>query len=611
MYYSRMRKSPSFKWFEHIRCQHTVFGQGDQITDRILFEQVESLAQNTISSVISGTLVALNFVCIYYWREPNIGILVWFGIMVCWQLYRILLNRFYDKQKIEDKNPNNGVLIYSVSYVVACTLWGATPWIFFPKDDILLVSIIIVLLLGLCSGAMGIVSAHKYTIYAMFVPMLTGLATALIYQGGYIYYFLAACVFIYLILSINLGLKLNLLLTDSLRSQYENEALAKQLADQVRIVEKASLEKTRFFASASHDLRQPLHSLGLFGSTILKKLEGTPDEQLGQNLMHCVDALETSFSTMLDVSKLDAGVVQANNASHALGDIFRTLQTQYGRLAEEKNLSLRFKPGNKWVTTDRALLERLLGNLIHNALKFTTNGGVSVIARTRGDIVSVEIWDSGKGMHKQDLPRIFDEFYQIGNPERDRSLGLGMGLSIVRRLSNLMSLMLDVKSVDGRGTVFKILIPGVETPTSHERLETNFYAGDKSAHLRGLRIMVVDDEATVRESTARALRDYGLVIEIVDGIDQARDRIKQLINNGTKLDAVISDFRLRNHENGITLIQEIRTMLNYKLPAVLVTGDTAPDRVHEAKMSGIPTLYKPVTVQKIIQELTLQLLRAK
>ena len=123
--------------------------------------------------------------------------------------------------------------------------------------------------------------------------------------------------------------------------------------------------------------------------------------------------------------------------------------------------------------------------------------------------------------------------------------------------------------------------------------------------------MVVDDEATVRESTARALCEYGLVIEKVDGMEQARGRVKQLIKNGTKLDAVISDFRLRNHENGITLILEIRTLLNYKLPAVLVTGDTAPDRVHEAKMSGIPTLYKPVTVQKIIQELTLQLLRTK
>lgn len=602
-----MRKSLSSTWIERFKHNNAITDANDNIADRILFEQVESLAQNTNSSVISGTLVALAFSCIYYWREPNMGIWVWFGIMTLWQLCRITLNRRYDKQKLASKNPNVGVFIYGISYLVACTLWGLTPWIFFPRDDILLVSIIIVLLLGLCSGAMAIVSAHPYTIYAMFVPTLTGLATALIYQGGYIYYFLAACVFIYLILSIKLGLKLNQLLAGSLRSQYENEALAQQLADQVRMVEKASLEKTRFFASASHDLRQPLHSLGLFGSTILKKLEGTSDEHLGQNLMHCVDALETSFNSMLDVSKLDAGVVQANTAPHSLGDIFRTLQTNYGRLAEEKNLSLRFKPGNKWVSADGALLERLVGNLIHNALKFTTSGGVVIVARTRADHVSVEVWDSGRGMRQQDLQRIFDEFYQIGNPERDRSMGMGMGLSIVRRLSNLMSLPLEVHSIVGRGSVFKLLIPRVQAPAINEKLLATLPTHDVLARLKGLHILVVDDEATVRESTAHALRDHGFYTEVADGLAQAQQLVRALKKNGKKIDAVISDFRLRNEENGITLIQELRAMLNDNIPALLVTGDTAPDRVQEAKLSGIPTLYKPVTVQKIIREVALQI----
>ena len=368
----------------------------------------------------------------------------------------------------------------------------------------------------------------------------------------------------------------------------------------MRIVERASLEKTRFFASASHDLRQPLHSLGLFGSAILARLASTPDEPLARNMMHCVDALEASFSSMLDVSKLDAGVVEVKAEPVALADIFRRLQDSLGQQAESQGLALRFKPGCKWVHADAALLERMLGNLVHNSLKFTQTGGVAVVARTRGQRISVEVWDSGRGIEEKEVPRIFDEFYQVGNLERDRSKGLGMGLAIVRRIARLMDVQIQVRSRPGRGTVFKLLLPRAVATAEKTLLETA--EGSQAASLRlPLHVLVVDDEETVRASTAAALRLYGLQVDVADSLLQAREIAA---TSGYRLDALITDFRLRNEEDGIQVAAELRSLLGWKLPVLLVTGDTAPERVRQAQQSGFRVLYKPVRAHDLVEALS-------
>ena len=209
-------------------------------------------------------------------------------------------------------------------------------------------------------------------------------------------------------------------------------------------------------------------------------------------------------------------------------------------------------------------------------------------------------------MGPDELPKIFDEFYQLGNMERDRSKGLGMGLAIVRRLSALMGLPLQVESRLGRGTVFKLRVPRVPRPAlvAHlpapplERL---------SPSLAGLRVLIVDDEETVRTSTVDALRLYGLQVEVADDIRQASDVALRLEREGQPLDALVTDFRLRNGENGVALVNALRALLGRQLPALLVTGDTAPERVLQARQSGIRALYKPVKVHDLLEELQRQI----
>lgn len=578
----------------------------ESLDKRILTEQVESLLVTSQSVFFAGYLLAVAFTALFYWKTKQPSILAWLLLLNIWQIIRMRASRKYERTPIKLRNPEKAARGYCYGNAVTSTFWGLVPWLFFPHGDITLTSIMVLVLMGIASGGLGSVSPYRLAVFCLVLPVLTGLSTALLWQGDIVNIFLGLCALAYMALNLQLGLEQNRLINEALRARYENEALAHRLAEQVKIVERASLEKTRFFASASHDLRQPLHSLGLFGSTILSKLKDTPDEVLASNLMQCVDALEASFSSMLDVSKLDAGVVQVNTQKISLGDLFRRLQTSFGRQAESQGLSLRFKPGNKWVLTDSALLERLLGNLIHNSLKFTQRGGVVVLARTRGHHISIEVWDTGSGMDTHELPRIFDEFYQLGNRERDRSMGLGMGLAIVRRLSNLMAIPLEVKSRPGNGTVFKLKLPYVLPPKEFTQIPLRYTNTATLNALAGLRILVVDDEENVRVSTAASLSLYGIHIEVADGIQQACDIAEQLETERKPIDIVISDFRLRNNEDGIALVKEVRALLGRKLPALLVTGDTAPERVRQAQESGSRVLYKPVKILDLVEEIRIQ-----
>jgi signal transduction histidine kinase/ActR/RegA family two-component response regulator len=566
---------------------------------RILREQADSLLSTSTAASVGAFITAVGFWVIFYYQTRQTGALIWAVLIHTTQANRFAGSQRYMKTPMAKRDPERSARRYCNALTLNAVAWGAAPWLFFPSGNLPLTSLMMLLLLGMSSGGVASLAPYRPALFRFIVPMLTGLAAALLWQRDVTHLFLAICTLAYLIVNLKFGLQQNHLLTEALRARYEKEDLAQRLAEQVRIVERASLEKTRFFASASHDLRQPLHSLGLFGSAILARLAATPDEPLARNMMHCVDALEASFSSMLDVSKLDAGVVEVKAEPVALSDIFRRLQVNLGQQAESQGLALRFKPGAKWVYADAALLERMLGNLVHNALKFTQSGGVAVLARTRGQGISVEVWDSGRGIEEKEVPRIFDEFYQVGNLERDRSKGLGMGLAIVRRVARLMNVQVQVHSRPGRGTVFRLSLPRAAPQTERALIEPGEVSRAASPLAR-LRVLVVDDEETVRTSTAAALRLYGLQVEVADGLLHAREIATR---PGNRLDALITDFRLRNEEDGIQVAAELRALVGWKLPVLLVTGDTAPERVRQAQQSGLRVLYKPVKAHDLVEAL--------
>jgi len=357
-------------------------------------------------------------------------------------------------------------------------------------------------------------------------------------------------------------------------------------------------EKSRFLAIASHDLRQPVHALGLFAATLQRRLQHSPDEPLARNLMHAVDGLERSFNALLDISKLDAGAIAPRMETFALRDMFRRLHMQYGGQAEFAGLGLRLSPGGKSVTTDPQLLERIVGNLIHNAIKYTTRGGIAVLARSTTTRINIEIWDTGRGMPPEELPRVFEEFYQVGRTERDRTHGLGMGLAIVKRLAALLGHRLEVASSPGRGTMFRIGVPIGGLPGIQEELapaDTQPNAAQASQM-----VLVVDDEEPIREGLRLLLQEWGF--EVMTAADAAQAEHAVGLLEG-RVDLVLTDLHLGPGPSGASVIAAVRRLCGRDVPAILVTGDAATEQVKDVALGGDPVLFKPVQPRRLFDAL--------
>ena len=405
---------------------------------RVLRAQVASLFATSWSSTLADAALAWGLCALFYWRLHDPMVLVWLGLHTIQVLRYPLIGAYHrdpDAAQRSDfwaRRQWRELLYYSAT-------WGLAPWLFMPPDDLPFTAIFMLVMLGLSSAGVPSVAPRWASVLAFVLPMMAGLISALLWMGDMVHLFLAACCAVYLGATLHFARRQHELLTESLLMRFEKEALAEQLAQQNLVTQRASDEKTRFFASASHDLRQPLHAIALFGSVLEKNLVGHAEQANAARLMRAVHALGTSLDTMLDVSRLDAGVIVPAVQPIALDPALVSLHQTFAALAESKGLELRVRSSPLWVQSDPALLQRLLANLVDNAIKYTAHGGVLVVARARGEQVWIDVVDTGIGIAPEHAERVFDEFYQVDNPGRDRTRGLGIGLSIVRRLSQLLA----------------------------------------------------------------------------------------------------------------------------------------------------------------------------
>jgi signal transduction histidine kinase len=389
------------------------------------------------------------------------------------------------------------------------------------------------------------------------------------------------------------------------RRWYNAARASVEQADQLRQLEaardaaiKADLEKSRFLAIASHDLRQPVHAIGLFAATLEKRLEGTADEPLVRNLNRAIDGLDRSFNVLLDISRLDAGAVEPRVQQFPLRDLFRRLHMHFAGQAEQKGLGLRFSPGGKSISSDPQLLERVLGNLVQNAIKYTESGGIVVVARSTASHIHVEIWDTGVGIREVDLHKVFDEFYQVGRGERVRAQGLGMGLAIVKRLVRLLGHELTISSRPGRGTMFRLR---VALGGLSEIQDVTAAADTLPLPIAQPRtVLVLDDEEPIREGLRDLLLEWGYDAIAAGSIGEALRAVTRL---EAPPDLILSDLHLGDGPDGIAGIEAIRRQCGFEVPAMLVTGDTSHAEIRRATESGHPVLFKPVQPRKLYDAL--------
>jgi signal transduction histidine kinase len=484
---------------------------------------------------------------------------------------------------------------------VGGVLWGVGSVLFFPPHDPARQVFILVAAYGITSGSTAPNAYHPPAMIALIVPTLLPLLIRVMFEGGLVYGVVAVALLMQIVLMIAFGMNMSRLLRESIRMRYENINLIDDLRVKTeaaeaaqRKAEQASLAKSQFFAAASHDLRQPMQALGLFAASLRETKREPEDARRVDQILSSVDALESLFDELLDISKLDAGYVKPSPSHFSARALFERLENAYAPFARKTGLALRFDDTGAVLHSDSVLLERVLGNLISNALRYTPTGSVWVRCRAQGDHIAIEVADTGPGIPHAEQERVFDEFYQLGNPERDRRKGLGLGLATVKRIAQLLGCTVTLDSEPGRGSVFAIAVPRGD-PAQVALVPAAPSAADVDA-LHGKVIAVVDDERDVREGLAELLVMWRCKPVAAAS---ARELLEQLERSGARPDAVIADYRLREHQSGAGAIAALRARYGASLPALIMSGDTTPEIFQVARELHLPLLSKPVRAARL------------
>ena len=356
-----------------------------------------------------------------------------------------------------------------------------------------------------------------------------------------------------------------------------------------REAEAASRSKSRFLAAASHDLRQPMQSLFLFAGALERHLDGSGREKLA-HLERSLDALKGLLDSLLDVSKLDAGLVKATLEDFPLSTVIEELRVAYQPVAESRGLTWHMLDCFETVRSDRVLLGRLLRNLIENAVRYTERGGITVRCVPEPERIRIEVEDTGIGIPPEELERIFDEFHQVANVERNRQQGLGLGLAIVQRIATLLGYQVNVRSQIGHGSTFTFVVPRGAAALPAGPVEEAGIAPPDREWLA----VVIDDDVMVLMALQTMLKDWGCTVVVASSADQAIDRLRVA---GRCPDVILADYRLGQGRLGTEAVARIRDYCQHAIPGVLLTGETATESLREAAAHGLHILHKPVSAK--------------
>ncbi len=530
-------------------------------------------------------------------------VMSWLVLTLCVALARCLAMLHYDRNSGQPGAGPRWLRQMMLGNLVSGALWGFpfAWWTFFVPLEYQL--FFIVVLFGLGTGAIYSNYMVLPVVYAFQVMAFAPPFLALMVQPSVVHLALVVAGSAYLVATLAFIHRMNKTHLDALRLGYENLALLDQVRLEKDAAERSDLEKSRFLAAASHDLRQPVHAMSLFLGLLALENLSSRSRYLVENITRATSAMGHLFDALLNISRLDAGVIHPRIEAFSLDALLDQIRSEYTPQAQQKGLSLHVRPSHAVVRSDPLLLERILRNLVSNAIVHTVRGRVLVGCRKRGEGLDIEVWDTGPGIPAREHERIFWEFHQLRNPERDRGKGLGLGLAIVRRTATLLGHTLTLRSREGRGTVFVLsvqrgasTVPQLEAEAEAAR-EAETAAQASTARHTGQLILVVDDDAQNREGLSLLLEGWGYRVVAASNGDSLLGKIAHMRD---KPALIVTDYRLRDHETGIQVIDRVREEYNDPdIPVLLVSGDTDPSRLVQAAEREMPLLHKPVEVDAL------------
>ncbi|MDH3325904.1 MAG: ATP-binding protein [Gammaproteobacteria bacterium] len=571
---------------------------------------IEILYQQAHVALIGVIATATGIAITFYNEVPNTFVIGWITAIYALSFIRYLSIKKFHTSGTSLTDSIKWGWIFTFFTFLSGLSWGLASIIFFTPDNLQLFNILTLIIIAMSAGSLAALSANPRSFYFFLVPAMIPMIWQYlnINDKNYIIFGLLLFVLNFAFHSI---IKTNhKTLRESIILRFKNLDLIGQLTLQKEKAELANKSKTKFLAAASHDLRQPLHAISLFLGALEERLENQKEITIVHKIQKSSDSLNELLDSLLDISKLDAGVVQVQTEHFSIESLFQTMQNEFTAYADDKELKISFSHTTLWIDSDFKLLERIIRNLISNAIRYTNKGGVAVGCRRHQGKVQIVVYDTGIGIPQENINEIFIEFHQLHNTERDRSKGLGLGLAIVKRMTDLLGLALVIKSVPGTGSVFGIELPNATSSNQ----TTNKISGDTktisneyqtdltleisdNTSLTGKTILIIDDEKEIRDSLSELLQNWRCnVISCASG-DKAVQALKQ---NKTQPNIILADFRLRENETGIEAINKINAFFpNAIIPAIIITGDTAPDRIKETKKSGHSVLHKPVSPVKL------------
>lgn len=577
-------------------------GAHSALAVRVRADQIETLFGQWQRTTLSMLLGAAILTVVMWGAASPFAFAAWIGAIAANQLWRYALTRRYRRAAPEDRARAPWGYAWALGSLAAGALWGLAGATLYSAGEVPHQALLIVCLFGVVLGGVDLTSVYKPSFYGFVVPALAPLTLRVALEGDETHLFLAAVMSVVLAFILRFGRNLNHLMAQSLAIRYENDELINELKAQRLAAEaaRASAEtanrgKTQFLASASHDLRQPLHALGLFGAALSAKVREPEARDIVSSINASVEALERLFSALMDISKLDAGAVEPVRADVPLASLFARLEQQFALLAQSRGLRLRFVATRVWAHTDPMLLERILSNLVVNALCHTERGGAVIGVRRRGGSLWIDVIDSGVGIACEDQDRVFDEFYRGTTVRGSRSQGMGLGLAIVRRLASLLDHEVELSSTAHRGSRFSVKFPAAEPRVPVAEAQLLDHPRDASS-LCGALIAIIDDEPAVLEGMLACFAQWG-----ADAVGaRSGDAILAALGECARYpDLIIADYRLAEGELGTAVVERLREEFGLSIPAILVSGDASSGAIADMRASTLDLLLKPATAEEL------------
>jgi len=570
------------------------------LINRIGAEQVRSAYRNTAPGMMATAAGAVLVVGILGGTgavSPVIAI-VFCTIMLTQIGIRLALIYTYQRRNPPDSEWRIWSGRFAAGALFASVFLGVSSWWLLSSARFDMQLLVMLYLCAVASGAITAFGVLRPAIFFSILPMMLLSALWMILQADWMHWVLALIIFAWLFAVTDQARRYGAQFEESVRLRFENEDLIARLRDEKRIAEEASTAKSRFLAAASHDLRQPVHALSLFVAALRPRVADAEACRLLDHVDSSVQAMGGLFNGLLDISRLDAGVVEVHPQTFAVQPLLERICRDFAGDAQGKGIELTLRATHAAVYSDPLLVERVVRNIVANAIAYTDQGRVLVASRGRGKALRVQVWDTGRGIPEGEQGQIFTEFYQVANPERDRSRGVGLGLAIVKRLTALLGHPLSLRSRAGHGSVFTLDLPLSDAAVD----STNLAAVEVSDVAASGLILVVDDEATIQMAMRSLLEGWGFKVIVAGSFDEM---VPLLASCPDRPQLIICDYRLRAHEDGIRVIDRLRSEYNDdEIPGMLITGDTAPDRLQEAQASGLLLLHKPVSNSRLRASIT-------